>query len=243
MRDIVALVPARSGSERVPDKNIRLLDGHPLMAHTIAAARACGIFNNVIVSTDSDRYADIASGYGASIVMRPAQISTSRSPDIEWVRSALGETGMEAESFAILRPTSPFRTKETISRAWDQWTNLAQSTNVPDSLRAIEVVHQHPGKMWIDSGSGSIVPLLLQPADQPWHSSQMQTLPLVYVQNASLEIAWTRTVMCKETISGDTISAFFTSEMEGFDINTELDIRVAQMLIREGDITLPDPTP
>ena len=65
--NIVALIPARSGSKRVPDKNIRPLAGHPLIAYSIAAALQSGIFDAVIVSTDSDRYADIARHYGAEI--------------------------------------------------------------------------------------------------------------------------------------------------------------------------------
>ena len=62
---IVALIPARAGSKRVPDKNIRSLAGHPLIAYSITAARQSGIFTDVIVSTDSERYAEIAAYYGA----------------------------------------------------------------------------------------------------------------------------------------------------------------------------------
>ena len=64
---IVALIPARSGSKRVPDKNIRTLAGHPLIAYSIAAALQSKIFKTVLVSTDSERYADIARHYGAEV--------------------------------------------------------------------------------------------------------------------------------------------------------------------------------
>ena len=72
---IVALIPARAGSKRVPDKNIRPLAGHPLIAYTIAAAIDSGIFSDVIVSTDSEHYADIAKHYGAQVpFLRPADV-------------------------------------------------------------------------------------------------------------------------------------------------------------------------
>ena len=78
---IIALIPARSGSKRVPDKNIRPLAGHPVMAYTIAAALCSEIFSDVVVSTDSERYADVALHYGAQVpFLRPAQFAGDMSP-------------------------------------------------------------------------------------------------------------------------------------------------------------------
>ena len=83
---IVALIPARSGSKRVPHKNIRPLGGHPLMAYSISAAVNSGVFSEVLVSTDSEEYADIARHYGASVpFLSPNKYAESFSPDIECV--------------------------------------------------------------------------------------------------------------------------------------------------------------
>ncbi|MCU0590503.1 MAG: hypothetical protein MUC57_03410, partial [Desulfobacterales bacterium] len=83
---VVALIPARSGSKRVPDKNIRPLAGHPVIAYSISAAVQSGIFAAVIVSTDSERYAEVARYYGAEVpFLRPGEFSGDTSPDIEWV--------------------------------------------------------------------------------------------------------------------------------------------------------------
>src|SRR5260370_20687150 len=85
MPALVALIPARAGSKRLPGKNIRRLAGHPLMAYTIGAALASGIFTDVIVSTDSDGYAQVARHYGASVPFRrPAELAGDLSPDIDW---------------------------------------------------------------------------------------------------------------------------------------------------------------
>ena len=82
----VAFVPARSGSKRVPNKNIRPLQGHPMISYTIRAALDSGVFDAVICATDSEEYRDIALHYGAEVpFLRPAEISGDKSPDIDWV--------------------------------------------------------------------------------------------------------------------------------------------------------------
>ena len=236
---IVALIPARSGSRRAPHKNIRPLDGHPVLARSIAAARASGIFGAVVVSTDDPLYADIARHYGAEVpALRPAEFSGDLSPDIEFVRHVLGVLdgqGRSFDCFSILRPSSPFRRAATILRAWREFL----AAEGVDSLRAVELCKQHPGKMWVVRGKRMLPLLPLSPAEQPWHSSQYQSLPQVYVQNASLEIAWTRVVREGGNIAGSSIMPFFTKDLEGFDVNSEADWERAQRHAAETPDCLP----
>jgi len=235
----IALIPARAGSSRVPDKNIRRLGDHPLIGYSIAAALESGVFDDVIVSTDSQHYADIARHYGAEVpFLRPAEIAGHVSPDIEWVTytlQRLREAGREYDCFSILRPTSPFRLPGTIRRAWQQF----RAQQGIDSLRAVEKCQQHPGKMWVVQGQRMTPLLPLQGGGQPWHSSQYQSLPAVYVQNASLEIAWTRVIEQTESIAGDVLVPFFTQGHEGFDINSEYDWKLAEHLLDSGQANLP----
>jgi N-acylneuraminate cytidylyltransferase len=236
---IVALIPARAGSKRVPNKNIRLLAGHPVMAYTIAAALESEVFADVIVSTDSDQYAEIASYYGAEVpFLRPPEIAGDVSPDIKWLAytlKRLQKAGREYDCFSILRPTNPFRLPETIQRAWHAFL----TEEGVDSLRAVEPCQQHPGKMWVVRGNRMMPLLPLSPADQPWHSSQYQALPEVYVQNASLEIAWTRVVFEQRTISGTILMPFLTEGYEGFDVNNPYDWKLAEHLVASGNVQLP----
>jgi len=240
--NIVALIPARSGSKRVPDKNIRPLAGHPVIAYTIAAALDSGIFKDVIVSTDSNQYAKISEYYGAQApFLRPAELSGDQSPDIEWLAYTLDrlrEAGRRYDCFSILRPTSPFRLPATIRRAWHEFST---QTGV-DSLRAVEKCTQHPGKMWVVRGKRMLPLLPLGPAAQPWHSSQYPSLPEVYVQNASLEIAWSRVVFEERTIAGNVVMPFFTVDYEGFDVNNEYDWQLAEQLVQKGEAKLPSIT-
>lgn len=237
---IVALIPARSGSKRVRDKNIRPLAGHPVIAYTIAAALGSGIFNDVIVSTDSNRYAEISDYYGAQVpFLRPVELSGDQSPDIEWLvytLDRLREAGRRYDCFSILRPTSPFRLPETIQRAWGEFT---AQTGV-DSIRAVEKCTQHPGKMWVVRGNRMMPLLPLGPAAQPWHSSQYPSLPEIYVQNASLEIAWSRVVFQDRTIAGNVVMPFFTKNYEGFDVNNSYDWQLAEQMVQKGDAKLPN---
>jgi N-acylneuraminate cytidylyltransferase len=237
--NIVALIPARSGSKRVRDKNIRPLAGHPVIAYTIAAALDSGIFSDVIVSTDSQKYAEIVQHYGAEIpFLRPGALAGDQSPDIEWLAYTLDrlrKSGRGYGCFSILRPTSPFRQPETIQRAWSEFST---QTGV-DSLRAVEKCSQHPGKMWVVRGKRMTPLLPLGPADQPWHSSQYPSLPEVYVQNASLEIAWSRVVLEERTIAGNVVMPFFTDDYEGFDVNSEYDWQLAEHMVQKGTAKLP----
>ena len=235
----VAFIPARQGSKRVPGKNVRALGGHPVVAYSIVPALESGVFEAVIVSTDSEEIAAVARHYGAEVpFLRPSQFAGDTSPDIEWLEYTLRELkrgGRAWDCFSLLRPTSPFRTAGTIRRAWATFT----AQEGVDSLRAIEKCAQHPGKMWVVNGN-RMVPLLQDgPKDQPWHSTPYQALPPVYVQNASLEIAWTRVVFDRRTIAGDVLVPFLTEGYEGFDINDPHDWMIAERLIADGAAALP----
>ena len=224
MPSVVALIPARAGSVRVPGKNVRPLAGHPLLAYSIAAARESGLFDAILVSTDSEETASVARRYGAEVPrLRPAEMAGATSPDIDWVAHVLGGTAFDA--FSILRPTSPFRRGATIRRAWERFESVPGA----DSLRAVRPVREHPGKMWIVEGD-LMRPLLPQPDGEiPTHSRQTASLPPVYVQDSSLELAWTRLVAERE-IAGRRVVPFLTEGLEGFSIDYPGDFEEAERL-------------
>ena len=224
----------------MPDKNIRRLAGHPLIAYTIAAALQSKIFTAVIVSTDSERYADIARHYGAEVpFLRPAEIAGDHSPDIEWVSIHSGSPSQETARNMIAsafcgRPVR-FDCPKPSNGPGKEF--LAQEG--VDSLRAVEKCQQHPGKMWVVRGNRMMPLLPLGPAEQPWHSSQYPSLPEVYVQNASLEIAKTRVVFEEKTIAGNVLMPFFTKDYEGFDVNSDYDWNLAEHLVKIAQAKLP----
>lgn len=235
----VAFIPARSGSKRVPNKNIRPLGGHPMLAYTVRAAIDSGVFDAVICATDSETYADVARHYGAEVpFLRSAEISGDKSPDIEWVvwmLQKLKEVGREFEVFSILRPTSPFRLPETIRRAWSLFIEDPRA----DSIRAIEKCKQHPGKMWVIRGKRMLPLLPYANGATPWHSSQYAALPEIYAQDASLEIAWSRVALEQNSIAGEAVIPFVSQGLEGFDINDPEDWWMAERLLATQAAVMP----
>jgi len=245
---IIALIPARGGSKRVPGKNVRELNGHPLLFYTIAAAQESGIFSGIYVSSDDPRICYMAELRGATPVPRPPEYATDTSPDIEWIDHFFVNYWKREEdlsvktSFAILRPTSPFRSAETILRACKEF----QEKQPCDSIRAVERVRQSPYKMWkVRDGDSEMTPLSKR-VDRingfwvPAHSRPTQDMRQYYIQNASLEMAWTGCATEAGSISGDRIKPFFTQGFEGFDINTEEDFILAEALIERGLAQLPE---
>lgn len=245
MPSLVALIPARAGSKRLPHKNTRDFFGKPLIQWTIEAAQQSGLFRSIEVCTDD--LTAIPGGLGHSFIVR--EPVPDDQPDIVWVRHALDLLATAADglpdAFAILRPTSPFRTADTIRRAWQQF----RDDQPCDSLRAVEpVTGGHPLKMWlVDRVGREMKPLLphwtdyhgVPLYDRAFHSQPTQSLPRCYVQNASLEIAWTKTVFNRGTIAGDRVMPFLTEGYEGFDLNTLADWAHATSLVDRGLVALP----
>jgi len=116
----LAIIPARSGSIRLKDKNIRILNGHPLIAYTIMSALESEVFDKVIVSTDSEIYARLSKFYGATVdFLRPTNLSDSNSPSIDLIRHAIEfyeSKGIFYENVCLLQPTSPLRTSTHIQK-------------------------------------------------------------------------------------------------------------------------------
>ena len=229
----IALIPARSGSKRLPGKNIRILNGKPLISYSIMAAIKSNQFTEVIVSTDSEEISNIAKSYGASVPhLRPSEFAQDFSCDIEWVNHALTKlvrTSLKEVNFvAILRPTSPLRRDLTIIKAMEK----LKENSWADSLRAMQVTDKHPGKMWKINSDGRAIPYLDQlNQNPPSHDRPTQSLQKLWVQNASLEIVKLKTILETNTISGSSVLGFEMPGLEGFDINNKADFEFLEYLI------------
>lgn len=235
---IIALIPARAGSERIKHKNIKNFFSHPLLAYAIQSAIKSKIFEKVIVSTDSSKYAKIARYYGAEVLsLRPKKISSSRSPDYHWVNYTIDlykKKKINFTHFFILRPTNPFRNKNTIKAAWKKYNRYKDC----DTLRAVSLVKEHPGKMWKEKNN-FIFPLIKKKIlNQPTYNSQYKSLPKIFVQNASLEISKTSTLYKYKTITGKKIIPYFNNKFESYDINYPLDLEFAKYLINKKKVKL-----
>ncbi len=149
-KKLLALIPARGGSKGIKDKNIVMVCNKPLIAYTIQSAKASRYIDSVVVTTDSERIANIARDYGAEIpFMRPAELASDEAKTIDVVLHAIGElkkNGQKYEALVLLQPTSPLRTTEDIDGAiecfyWNGEQPLASVSPVEDHpllIRSIE---------------------------------------------------------------------------------------------------------
>jgi N-acylneuraminate cytidylyltransferase len=244
----IAFIPAKGKSERIPGKNFKNLKGFPLWEYTAQAAKDSGIFDKIFLVTNFVTNPKIIFHiYGVGIISEPEYLTTR--PDIEWLQYCRKFID-QMDFFAILRPTSPFRTGETIKRAWAiysrAWLNNEYCFT---SIRAVEPVRQHPGKMWLIKGNRLHENLSKAPHMNPLvkqkdrvlatYNAPTQSLPEVYVQNASLEIGQVENLY-NGSVSGDKILPFFTQGYEGFDINYPEDWILAEALIERGLAKLPE---
>lgn len=235
---IIALIPARQGSERIKNKNIKNFFSHPLLAYAIQSAIKSKLFEKVVVSTDSLKYAKIAKYYGAEVLsLRPKKISSSKSPDYDWINYTIDlykKKKINFTHFFILRPTNPFRNSNTIKAAWKKYKTYKNC----DSLRAVSLVKEHPGKMWKEKHN-FIFPLIKKKiSNQPTYNSQYKSLPTILVQNASLEISKTSVLDKYKTITGKKIIPYFNDKFESYDINYPLDLEFAEYLVSRKKVKL-----
>ena len=227
---LLGLIPARKGSKRMPGKNMVLLNGVPLLEYTILSALSSCLFDHIVVSTDWGKVAGFSRTYNnlhnLDVLMRPDELCTDIAHDYQWVKHAVDKyPGFDA--FAILRPTSPFRTAETIRRAFDVFKTGC------DSVRAVEPTGHHPGKSWVLDG-GRMDPYVfdcgfgfIRDYDMP-----TQALERVYCQNACIHIAKTEVLEKYKNVTGDIIKPFLTTGDEGIDINTPDDLAYAEWVMR-----------
>jgi N-acylneuraminate cytidylyltransferase len=227
---ILALIPARGGSERVINKNIKLLCGKPLVAYSIQAALKSEFVNRVVVSTDNEKIASVAGEYGAEVpFLRPDEISDKNSTEFQFLQHALEwlkkNEQYQPDLIVLLYPTSPFRTTESIDKAIKTISRYPDA----DSLRSIKKCSEHPYKMW--TRQHDYIHPFVHSDNNEMHTFPYQKLPEVYIQNASIYIIRPNTILEKKSPIGDQVIPFVMNEYESIDINNPIDFEFAQYLM------------
>lgn len=225
----LALIPARAGSKSISDKNILPLAGRPMLCHSIEHALNSTEIDRVIVSTDSPEYASIATDAGAECpFLRPPEFSGDHSTDLEVFRHALKwleiNEGWCPEFVVHLRPTHPIRHPEDI----DIMVRRLRDTPEADSIRSLSPAPHTPYKMWLKNPDGSLRPVAACDIPEAYNQPR-QTLPETFVQNASIDVVRSRTILGKNSMTGDVILGF---EMDHFfDIDTEDEFNRAKLVM------------
>ncbi len=242
MSQVLTLIPARGGSKSIPRKNIRPFAGHPLIAYSIAAGLCAETVTRVIVSTDDDEIAAVARRYGAETpFLRPDEYSQDNTPDLPVFQHALNwleeHEGYRPEIVVHLRPTSPFRRVSHI----DEAVYRLMARPEADAVRTVCVPFQNPFKMWRIEPDGFMRPLgeELGIPHEPYNQPR-QMLPEVYWQTGYVDVAWSDTILVKDSMTGERILPLIIDPSQWIDIDSADDWRRAERLLESGEITFED---
>jgi CMP-N,N'-diacetyllegionaminic acid synthase len=224
---VLAVIPARSGSKSLADKNIRLFRGIPLLAHSIIQARACASVGRTIITTDSEEYAAIATQYGAEApFLRPKELSGDHSTDLEvfghlleWLER---HEGYRPEICVHLRPTYPLRSAEDI----DAVVKILQADPTLDSVRSIAPSNDTPFKMWFRDADGLLTPVV-SGASQGAHSMPRQDLPQAFLQNACVDAFRPAVITEHQSMVGNRVFGYVMSH--DYDIDDEVDFQASEL--------------
>ena len=222
MATVLALIPARSGSKALVDKNIRPFLGKPMLVHSIDHAKASALIDRVIVSTDSPAYAEIAKKAGAEVpFFRPAEISQDHSTDLEAFTHALvwlqEHEGKVPDILVHLRPTAPHRDVQDI----DAMIQILRDHPEIDSVRSVAKAPAPPFKMWF-LGKDNILEPVVKTSIKDAHNLPRQMLPQTYLQNACIDVVRTSVVLNKKSTTGNKIYGYVMQD--DFDIDTNDDL-------------------
>ena len=226
---ILASIPARAGSKSIAHKNIRSIAGKPLLAYSIEHALASRYIRRVIVSTDSEMYAGIARSFGAETpFLRPAEISQDHSTDLEVFAHALHwlrEHENQVPDICVhLRPTHPVRDVADI----DAMIEVLLANDDLDSVRSVVESPETPYKIWFRGADGLLRPVVQTDIGEAYNQPR-QTLPPTYLQNASVDVTRSRTVLEKKSMTGDAIHGYVMAEIHDIDHECQLQAAAARL--------------
>ncbi|MCI6241740.1 MAG: acylneuraminate cytidylyltransferase family protein [Agathobacter sp.] len=223
----IAIITARSGSKGLKDKNIKLLEGKPLLAYSIEAALQTGLFDCVHVSTDSGHYADIARQYGADVpFLRDAELATDTAGTWDVLRAVVNrylQLGQQFDTVTLLQPTSPLRDAEDIRAAFDIFKEKAA-----DSVISVCEVEHSPklcNTLGADNSMNGFVDLC--------RVGCRQEMDTYYRLNGAIYIQKTSLLMEQGNLYGENSYAYVMSQEHSVDIDTELDFLFAETIMRE----------
>ena len=221
----IAVIPARSGSKGLKDKNIKEMAGKPLMAYTIEAALLSGVFDEVMVSTDSEKYAEIARKYGASVpFLRSEETSGDKASTWDTVREVLSNysnLGVEFDVVAVLQPTSPLRTADDIRGGVELFdkNNATAVIGVCELEHSINICNVLGENNSMDGFFDSNV------------SGRRQDAGKYYRINGALYIQKVSDLMAKKNIYGEGSYAYIMDKRASVDVDDEMDFKMAESLM------------
>ena len=227
---IVCIIPARGGSKSIPRKNIRLLNGKPLIDYSIKYSLNCPLVNRTIVSTEDEEIAKIALSCGAEVpFMRPKELAEDDTEDYPFMRHALDFFDIENthfDAYILLRPTSPLRVPGLIEAGVALLEKYPEAT----AVRAVTEANEHPYRIWREDGPYIRGYMESKENPEPFNISR-QMLPKAYFQTGDIEIVRDKTLR-EGSVNGSNIVPLFIKG-DFVDIDNESDIELAEVILKK----------
>lgn len=231
---IYSIIPARGGSKGVPGKNIKMLNGHPLIAYSIKASMKSENINRTIISTESDEIAEISKRYGAEVpFLRPSSISSDNSTDTEFVLHALKwfemNEGTLPDYLVHLRPTTPLRDFHLIDEAIKEFQN-------DDSYTALRSAHEMSESAYktFEIEDGIFKTAFSRLSNLDASNIGRQAFPKTFSPNGYVDILKSRFVLENKLIHGNKVKALITPRLA--EVDTIEDFDLLEYLIHKNNL-------
>lgn len=218
-KNIISLIPARSGSKSIKDKNIKLFKGKPLIYWSIKASKDCKLINKTIVTTDSEKYKKIAYDSGADIVLkRPKKISLDNSTDLQFVKHAINNLDFDFEFIVHLRPTTPLRDQKYLNMAIKKFINSKYT-----SLRCVHENSETAYKSF-EIKKKKLVTIFKKKSNIDLSNLPRQKYPTTYVANGLADIYKKSHIIKNDKLFGNKVLAYITNPTIEIDSISEYNL-------------------
>jgi N-acylneuraminate cytidylyltransferase len=222
--EVVSIIPARSGSKGITNKNLQEIGGKKLLDWSIKASLRTKNINRTLVSTDSQEYSNLALALGADVpFLRPAEFASDTSPDLDFIRHAiskLSEKGTRPDLIVHLRPTTPFRDPHVIERAIQEFIKDGPKYS---ALRSVHEMSESAYKTLEIDPNGLLVRVFTNIQDIENSNMARQSFPTTYSPNGYVDVIATDFVEAENKIHGDRVKAFITERVLEVDDVTDLE--------------------
>lgn len=226
----VAIIPARSGSKGIKNKNLQVLGEAPLLAWSIRSGLVSKNISRTVVSTNSSEYANIAEEWGAEVpFLRPEKISQDTSSDLEFVLHALEffeSEGQIPDMLIHLRPTTPFRNPEVIDKAITLAANL---NNDITSLRSVHEMSESAYKSFEISQEGNLLTVFSHDTGLDASNMNRQSFPKTYSPNGYVDVLFPKYILSKNLLHGNKVKSFITDVVSEVDSESDFEFCKLQL--------------
>ncbi|WP_152287203.1 acylneuraminate cytidylyltransferase family protein [Flavicella marina] len=222
---VLGLIPARGGSKGVPQKNIRLVDGLPLIGYSIEIAKKSKLLTDVVVSTDSDEIIDVVKSLDCSFLKRSSKNAQDESKIETAILEVLETLETNYDLIVLLQPTSPIREVEDIDNVIKM---LVDDEKLDSVVSLVELEDIHPARMYQLSEAQKMLPL------QPdLERKRRQDLKPVYLRNGAIYATRVSTFLKSEKFIADNKKGYVMPESKWSNVDTERDLLITEALIKE----------